>query len=111
MRRVRAQTLSIVAVLDLPSCAPTASPARPTPAPPVASAAAPPPAAQPPAASAPAAPPPPATVRFATLHSGGTAAMYVAVDRGFFQQEGVTLEFVPFSNPADMIPALATNQI
>jgi NitT/TauT family transport system substrate-binding protein len=50
-------------------------------------------------------------VRFATLHSGGTAAMYVAVDRGFFQQEGVTLDFVPFSNPADMVPALATNQI
>jgi NitT/TauT family transport system substrate-binding protein len=35
----------------------------------------------------------------------------VADDRGYFQQEGIALEFVPFANASEIIPALATGQV
>jgi NitT/TauT family transport system substrate-binding protein len=37
--------------------------------------------------------------------------VFIAADRGFFQQEGLDVELVSFSDASQMIPALATGQI
>lgn len=50
-------------------------------------------------------------VRFSTQFASGGVPLYLAVDRGYFQQEGIDLEFVPFSSNSEMVPALATNQV
>ncbi len=56
--------------------------------------------------------PPVAThVRFATQFGSGGIPLYLAVDRGYFQQEGIDLEFVPFSSNSEMVPSLSTNQV
>jgi NitT/TauT family transport system substrate-binding protein len=52
-----------------------------------------------------------ARVRFATQFASGGVPMYLAVDRGYFQQEGVDLEFVPFASNSEMVPAIATDQV
>jgi len=80
-------------------------------------------AASPPAAVAPAAPPaaalPPAApaapqrtaVRYASQFNSGDVPVYLALDRGYLQAEGIDLEFVRFGNASEMIPALATGQV
>jgi NitT/TauT family transport system substrate-binding protein len=50
-------------------------------------------------------------VRFATQFASGGVPLYLAVDRGYFQQEGIDLDFVPFSSNSEMVPALATDQV
>ncbi|HLH22823.1 MAG TPA: ABC transporter substrate-binding protein [Chloroflexota bacterium] len=66
-----------------------------------------PPGRGPAAASAPA----PATVRVATQGRPDQAAFQLALDRGYFTAQGIEVEPVPFSGGAEMVPALATNQI
>jgi NitT/TauT family transport system substrate-binding protein len=39
------------------------------------------------------------------------AGLYIAVERGYFQEEGIEVEFWPSQSTANLIPALATNQI
>lgn len=92
--------------LVLAACAP-AAPAGPRPASPASSSS--------PAASG-AAPPIRAAaqrtlVRYASQFSSGDTPAFIAAERGYFQQEGVDLEFVRFSNASEMIPALATGQV
>jgi NitT/TauT family transport system substrate-binding protein len=93
------------------SCGPgAASPAAP-PAEPAASA--------PAVASAPTAAPavPPAAAREpTTVHMGvlailAEAGMYVALERGYFAEEGIDADFITFDTGAKAIPALATSQV
>src|SRR5438067_12967496 len=62
-------------------------------APPPAAPAAPPPVA---AATATAPPPPSQTVRLGALGSTSDAGFYIALDRGYFREQGLDVEFVPF---------------
>jgi NitT/TauT family transport system substrate-binding protein len=62
-------------------------------------------------APAPAGQPSPTRVRYATQFASAGAALYVAQDRGYFQQEGIDLDFVPFTNNSEMVPSLATDQV
>jgi NitT/TauT family transport system substrate-binding protein len=104
---------ALCALLVLASCAPTTAPARPAPAATTAPAAA--SGAGAPAAAAPAAPAPtvaaPTRVRMATQNNASDVAAFIAADYGYFQQEGIDLEFVPFSSASEMMPALATGQV
>ncbi len=69
------------------------------------------PAGATPALAAPAVQQPLARVRFATQFASGGVPMYLAVDRGYFRQEGIDLEFVPFASNSEMVPAIATDQV
>jgi NitT/TauT family transport system substrate-binding protein len=93
------------------ACAPASPPAaRPAPA----ATSAPPAAAVAPAAGPTAAPASPVAlgkVRAASQNVAGDIAMYVAADRGYFQQEGLDAELVPFGNASEMNAALATEQV
>jgi NitT/TauT family transport system substrate-binding protein len=63
-------------------------------------------------AAAPAAPAAaPARVRMATQNNASDVAAFLAADHGYFQQEGIELEFVSFSSASEMMPALATSQV
>jgi len=86
----------------LGACRPAASP--------------PPPAAEPPrpaaAASAPtAAAAPPTHVRYASQFASSDVAIFMAVERGYFEQAGADLEFIRFSNSSEAIPAMGTGQV
>jgi NitT/TauT family transport system substrate-binding protein len=50
-------------------------------------------------------------VRVASQNAAGDVLIYYAADRGFYEQEGLDVEIVPFANPADLTPALATEQV
>lgn len=102
---------SLLVLLALAACAPSAGPARPAPAAPPAGA---PGGSAPGAATAPAPAGPPAAltrIRMATQNNASDVAAYLAADFGYFQQEGIDLEFVPFSSASEMMPALATGQV
>ena len=100
----RAGLLLLIATAVLSGCAPSASPGSPAaPAAPTVSG---------PASAAPAqAPVQRPHVRYASQFSSGDTPAFIAAERGYFQQEGVDLEFVRFSNASEMIPALATGQV
>jgi NitT/TauT family transport system substrate-binding protein len=94
------------------ACAP-AAPASPTPA-----ASQPKPAATAPAAAAAAVPPaaasaaaPPVKVRIASQFAASDVGHYLAIERGYYQQEGLDVELVSFADASQMIPALATDQV
>jgi NitT/TauT family transport system substrate-binding protein len=93
------------------TCAPGAPPAAPAGAPGArpASPEAPPGGA--PAAPAPAAVPAPVHVRIGSQFASTDVGHYLALERGYFQQEGLDVEFVSFANASEMIPALATERI
>src|SRR5829696_815600 len=100
-------TLQAASALLL-ACAPSAPPPAPAPAAPapaVAAAAA--PASVPTAAVAAA----PVRVRMGTQTSVNDIAMWLGAERGYFQEEGIDLDLVPFSNASEMVPALATDQM
>src|SRR5687767_5880902 len=92
---------------------PTASRPGGAPAASGASAAAPaPPPVPEPAAAAPAAPAPPlTTLKIAGQPSIPSAPRYVAIERGYFREEGIELELVPSSTSAQMLPSLAAGQV
>jgi len=46
-----------------------------------------------------------------TQTSVNDIAMWLAAERGYFQQEGIDIDLVPFSNASEMVPALATDQL
>jgi NitT/TauT family transport system substrate-binding protein len=91
-------------------CAPAAAPG-PTPiaAPPAPALASPvPAAAQPaPASTAPA----PVRVRIASQLAASDLGHYIALERGYYRQEGLDVELVSFTDASQMIPALATDQV
>jgi NitT/TauT family transport system substrate-binding protein len=70
------------------------------------------PAASPAAsASAPAAPPPAVTLRGGGL--GGTVdrAYYAALEKGYFAEQGITLDVETYRSAAEMVPLLATGRM
>jgi len=62
-------------------------------------------------AAAPTAPPEAATVRVGGLGGLGDRAFYVGQAKGFFQQQGLTLETEVFPNAAQMLPVLSTGRL
>src|SRR5262249_31966082 len=54
---------------------------------------------------------PPVQVRVGAIGLGGEIGMYVAQERGYFQDEGLEVEFVPFRSAADALPALASGEV
>src|SRR5579884_2570349 len=113
---LRPRSLAFVCVTLLAACAaPAAAPggstagarsATPTSAPPS------------PAASAPTAAPavdaplsPPVTVTVGTLGLASDAAIYIALDRGYFTAQGLDVQDTRFDAGARLIPALAASQI
>src|SRR5579875_146883 len=98
----------LVGLALLVGCAAPGGPVAPTPsgAPPASGAS---PMAGGPAA--PGGPPAPTRLRFATQFASGGVAAYLAVDRGYFLQEGIALEFERFASNSESIPALATGQV
>ncbi|HLH23869.1 MAG TPA: ABC transporter substrate-binding protein [Chloroflexota bacterium] len=100
--RCRAAASAFVALLALTGCA---APAPSTPAGG--------PAAAGPTAGAvvPTAPPQPVTLRQAAQTGASGVVVWLAEQRGYFQQEGITVEQVPFTNASETIPALATGQV
>jgi len=72
----------------------------------------PPPAAREAAApSTPAAPPPPVTVRVGILNSIGDAPFSIGIEKGFYAEQGLIIETVPFDSAARMIAPLSTGQL
>ncbi|HEY7067485.1 MAG TPA: ABC transporter substrate-binding protein [Chloroflexota bacterium] len=49
--------------------------------------------------------------RFGSQLVAGDVAFYVAEKLGYFQQQGIAFELVPFSNASEMIPSLTTDQL
>ncbi|MBX5492340.1 MAG: ABC transporter substrate-binding protein [Chloroflexi bacterium] len=50
-------------------------------------------------------------VRMGTQTSVNDIAMWLAAERGYFLQEGIDIELVPFASASEMVPALATDQL
>jgi NitT/TauT family transport system substrate-binding protein len=87
-----------------PASAPTAAPAKPAAAAPAVA-----PAATTPAPAA--KPAAPQAFRWAGQSPASDAGLYVAMERGYFAEQGVQLEYVHFSSASEMVPALATQQV
>ncbi len=64
-----------------------------------------------PAAGASPTPPPVKQVRVGHQSIAANTVLFVAADRGYFQQEGLDVELVNFSDASQMIPSLSTEQI
>ncbi len=90
------------------ACAPSAPPAAPpAPSPAVGT-----PAAATPVPSAPAATPPATeTVHLGTLGSTTDAGLFIAKDKGYFAEQGLTLDDSPFDSAARMVASLGTGQL
>jgi NitT/TauT family transport system substrate-binding protein len=94
-------------LLTTAGCAPASTPAPASPPP---SANAPPPAASAPPAAATAVPAP-VHVRVASQFAASDVGHYLAVERGYYQQEGLDVALVNFSDASQMIPSVATDQV
>ncbi len=55
--------------------------------------------------------PAPQRVRYGTLRIVPDAGIFVGIDEGFFAEQGIEVELVPFDSTAFMIAPLATNQL
>src|SRR5215217_8419557 len=98
------QTLRVLMLLLLAACTGRAAPAQ-----------APPPAGPSPASAGAAAAtssPPTVTVKVGTVPGAiSNAGRFVAIERGYFLEEGIDFEEVAFDTSAKMLPALAAGQI
>jgi NitT/TauT family transport system substrate-binding protein len=114
-RRLRHCSLLVALTLLVASCAggsrpaPAGSAAAPSNA--AASASAPATAAAPAAPTTAAAPPPRAVVKIAATPSISNGGRYIAMERGYFAEEGIELEDVPSDTSAQLFPSLAAGQI
>jgi ABC-type nitrate/sulfonate/bicarbonate transport system substrate-binding protein len=114
VRRALAPTLALLLVA-LAACAPGAPPSA---APKSAATAAPAPTAAQPSpavAAAPTAAPPasaaPERVRVGNVKSISDAPIFVGLDRGYFRELGLDVEWVEFQTAADMVAPLATGEL
>jgi NitT/TauT family transport system substrate-binding protein len=98
--------LVVLTLLGALACTAPAAP------PPASAPAAPPPgqAAAPAAPTAPA-PPPRQTVRYGYVPILAAAAMFVAYERGYFTEQNIDLEMVPFDSGALLVPAVSAGQL
>lgn len=95
----------------LPSPTPIPKAAVPTAAPTKAAEAAK-PAAPAPTATAAATPTPrPATVKFGSIQTISESPIYLAIEKGFFKEQGITLELTNFSTSRETIAPLGTEKI
>src|SRR3972149_4883279 len=93
--------------MALAACATSATPAAPTKAPEP---------ANPPAPTSPLAPaatptPRPATLKFGTPQVIADAGVYIAIEKGYFKEQGITMEVVNFRTVAELIAPLGTGQL
>ena len=123
--RSRLRGLLLPLALLLAACGGAAAPSAGSsvPASPASAAAAKPSAAAPAASAAPAKPSTAASgaakpaasglakVRYGELRILGDAGVYIALEQGFFAQQGIDLELQPFDTAVNMIPPLGTGQI
>lgn len=108
--KIRALFVLLGACVIVAACAHAAAP---TGAPPAATQAPAAPATTAPtsAAATAAAPLTPVTVRFGQVGAISDAAIYIADAKGYFKEQGITFEAVPFQSAALMIAPLGTNEI
>src|SRR5690349_18357375 len=111
MRRVHPALVPLALVVGLVACAAPAAPAPAAAPSPVGAAAsgAPPVAVAP--TSAPTARPAPVTLKVGDLRINSSAGTYIALERGYFAEQGITLDFEPFTTGGEQIPALANGQL
>ena len=98
-----------------PTTAPAASPeaARPAVSPSPAAAASPAASPSPAAKAGAAAPAPitPQTVRLGLLSSASDSGLFIAMEKGYFREQGVEIESTPFDPAAQMVAPLAAGQL
>lgn len=98
-RLVAAVVLSIVGA----ACAPAAPlPSAPASAAPSAAAA---------ATGTPSAPPAPVTIKFGQVGTISDSAIFLAQEKGFFKEQGITLELQTFQSAANMVAPLGTGEL
>src|SRR5262245_57913005 len=113
--RARGRTPTGAALLLLVlvmACTPTPAAPAALPAKPAATSAAPPaaaPTAAAPVASGPLTPPVKVQVGYSPASS--SLPLFVAVERGYFEDQGLELELTPFTLSTDQFPALASGQL
>ena len=56
-------------------------------------------------------PPPPVRLRVATLRITADAGMYIAEEKGYFQEQGIQVEWVDFATAAEAIAPLGAGQL
>jgi NitT/TauT family transport system substrate-binding protein len=54
---------------------------------------------------------PPVSLRLGTIGLNGEVGMFLAQERGYFADEGLDIEFVPFRSAAEALPALASGEL
>lgn len=69
------------------------------------------PAATPTTAPAATATPKPATLKFGSIQSVSDAGVYTAIDKGYFNEQGITIEVNNFRTAAEFIAPLGTGQV
>jgi NitT/TauT family transport system substrate-binding protein len=99
-------SLALLLACAAPPAAAPAAPAQPS-----GSTAGAPAAAAPTAAPVAAAAPEPAVVRVGILNSIGDAAFTIGLEKGYYAEQGITIETVPFDSAARMIAPLSQGQI
>src|SRR5262249_13786707 len=93
-------------------CAVPAAPAASAPRPPAAATAAPAAAGAPTAAPVASGPlSPPVTVHIGEVPTGANAAIYIALARGYYREEGIDITLEQFDTGDTALPALASGQI
>ena len=98
-------------VLLMAACAPAAAP-TPTPTKaPAAVAATPTPAPPKPTAAPPTPTPKPATVRFGSPGAISDAGIYIGIEKGYFKEQGVDVQVLPFQSGPLMIAPLAAGEL
>ncbi len=68
-------------------------------------------AAAPTASPKSAAPAKQATVRVASTGSMGAAGVYIGIEKGYFKDQGIDIQILPFQSGAAMLPPLATGDL
>ncbi len=53
----------------------------------------------------------PTVVQMAAVESSGNAGFYIAMERGYFTEEGIQLELTKYATGIDYVPALARGQV
>lgn len=100
MRRVRLASIWLVlATFVVASCAPAAAPAPATAAPTAAA----------PATATPA--PQPQKLKVGVLGTTGDSPIYIALEKGYFKEQNLDVEFVQFGSALDMIAPLSAKQL
>lgn len=53
----------------------------------------------------------PVTVKYGQIGGVSDGAIFIAEAKGFFKEQGITMEYVPFTSAAQMIAPLGTNEL